>query len=38
LVRFDDTRLKEAMEVLKEAAENKQVILFTCQQRETNYL
>ena len=38
LVRFDDDRLKEAMEVLKEAAENKQVILFTCQQRETNYL
>ena len=38
LVRFDDTRLKEAMEVLKEAAESKQVILFTCQGREQNAL
>ena len=36
LVRFDDKRLAVALEVLKEAAENKQVILFTCQSRETN--
>ncbi len=34
LVRFDDTRLKEAMALLKAAAEQKQVILFTCQSRE----
>ena len=34
LVRFDDTRLQAAMEILKEEAENKQVILFTCQSRE----
>ena len=34
LVRFDDTRLSEALAVLKEEAEQKQVILFTCQNRE----
>ena len=36
LVRFDDRRLKVALEILKEAAQNKQVILFTCQSREMN--
>ena len=35
LVRFDDQRLAVALEILKEAAENKQVIVFTCQGRET---
>jgi uncharacterized protein YhaN len=34
-VRFDDTRLAAAMEILKEEAKSKQVILFTCQERET---
>lgn len=34
LVRFDDTRLAAAMEVLREESKNKQVILFTCQSRE----
>ena len=34
LVRFDDTRLASALEILREASENKQVILFTCQGRE----
>lgn len=34
LVRFDDQRLKKAMEILKEEAGSKQVILFTCQSRE----
>ena len=38
LVRFDDTRLASAMEILKETAETKQIILFTCQERETKYL
>lgn len=33
-VRFDDARLKAAMELLKQGAESKQVILFTCQHRE----
>ena len=37
LVRFDDKRLAAAMEILKEEAENKQVILFTCQSREAAY-
>ena len=35
LVRFDDDRLKVALDILKEAAQQKQVILFTCQERET---
>jgi len=38
LVRFDDDRLKAALEILKEEAETKQVILFTCQSREKNVL
>ena len=37
LVRFDDTRLAVAMDILKETARDKQVILFTCQHREANY-
>lgn len=38
LVRFDDNRLKLALEVLQEEAENRQVILFTCQSREKSLL
>ena len=38
LVRFDDRRLRAALEVLQEEATNKQVILFTCQDREQNML
>ena len=34
LVRFDDTRLAQALEILEQVAENRQVILFTCQSRE----
>ena len=34
MVRFDDKRLTIALDILKEMAENKQVILFTCQGRE----
>ena len=34
MVRFDDDRLAIALHILKEFAENKQVILFTCQSRE----
>ena len=37
LVRFDDQRLSSAMDILGQTAQNKQVILFTCQGRETNY-
>ena len=38
LVRFDDDRLKVALEVLKEEAQRKQVILFTCHSREEELL
>ncbi len=38
LVRFDDQRLSEALDVLTEEAKNKQVILFTCQSREKHIL
>lgn len=34
LIRFDDTRLAEAMQILREEARQKQVIVFTCQGRE----
>ena len=34
LVRFDDVRLKAAMSILREEAQNRQVILFTCHSRE----
>ena len=36
MVRFDDARLATALHILTEMAENKQVILFTCQSREQN--
>ncbi len=35
LVRFDDDRLKAAMEILRRQAESGQVILFTCHSRES---
>lgn len=35
LVRFDDDRLNKAMQVLLEEAKDRQVLLFTCQNRET---
>ena len=34
LVRFDDRRAKAAMDILRDQAESRQVILFTCQSRE----
>ncbi len=37
LVRFDDDRLNAAMNILAEEAKQKQVILFTCQNRETRW-
>lgn len=36
-VRFDEKRLASAMTILKEYAKAKQVILFTCQDREKKY-
>ncbi len=38
LVQFDDARMGAAMEVLKELAETRQIILFTCQGREQAWL
>ena len=37
-VRFDDDRLAKALAVLKEYASSRQVILFTCQEREQTIL
>ena len=37
LVRFDDDRLAAAMAVLKEEAQSRQVLVFTCQKRELEY-
>ncbi len=37
LVRFDDDRLAAAMDILAEEAQNKQVLMFTCQGRELAY-
>ena len=34
LVRFDDERLGQAMALLRQIAESKQILLFTCQSRE----
>ena len=36
LVRFDDERMRSAVTILRELAENRQVILFTCQGREND--
>lgn len=38
LVRYDDDRLKNAVSLLKQAGEEKQVILFSCQGREAELL
>ncbi len=35
LVRFDDDRLAQAMTILREASVHKQVLIFTCQSRES---
>ncbi len=37
LIRFDSERLKNAMELLKELGKNRQIILFSCQDREKWY-
>ena len=38
LVRFDDARLAETLQLLQEVAAHRQVILFTCQTREKTHL
>ena len=37
LVRFDDVRLAAALQILREASAEKQVIIFTCQSREMRW-
>ena len=37
-VRFDDDRLRKALEILNQTGESKQVLLFTCQSRERKIL
>lgn len=37
LVRFDDTRLKAALEILRQEGESRQVLAFTCQNREAQW-
>lgn len=37
LVRFDDVRMAETLKILTEESAQKQVILFTCQSRETEW-
>ena len=38
LVRFDDARCRAALELLLEESETRQILLFTCQHRESAYL
>lgn len=38
LVRFDDTRLKAVLDLLRELSVEKQIILFSCQDREQQYI
>ena len=38
LVTFDDERMTAALDYLVELSERRQILLFTCQQRELNYL
>ena len=37
LVRFDDSRMKAAVEILRDLAQNRQILLFTCQGREESF-
>ena len=38
LVMFDDTRMEKALQVLKEEAKTRQILLFSCQKREEEAL
>ncbi len=38
LIRFDETRMGHAMEVLQELGKTSQILLFTCQNREETFL
>ena len=38
LVRFDEERMKAALDLLKEESAERQIILFSCQKREEDYI
>ena len=38
LVRFDQTRMERALDLLTDLSENRQILLFSCQDREKEYL
>ena len=38
LVRFDDARCRAALDLLLEESKSRQILLFTCQHRESAYL
>ena len=38
LIRFDQTRMERALDLLRELGKNQQIILFSCQNREKEYL
>lgn len=38
LIRFDQTRMERAVDLLRELGKNQQILLFTCQEREKEYL
>jgi uncharacterized protein YhaN len=38
LVNFDDERCRNALELLRQMAVNRQIILFTCHGREADFL
>ena len=37
LIRFDQTRMERALELLQELSEKRQILLFSCQEREREY-
>ena len=38
LIRFDQERMERALELLKELSEKRQILLFSCQEREKEYM
>ena len=38
LIRFDQTRMERAVDLLCDLAKNRQILLFSCQDREKEYM
>ena len=38
LIRFDQKRMEKALDLLRDLSRNRQILLFTCQEREREYL